>query len=455
MTSFRSDKADPVTSKAQLIATLANGSKTKDRWRIGTEHEKFAYFKSNLRPVPYEGTNGIQALLTGLQRFGWEPVLEGGKLISLAQKGKGTISLEPGGQVELSGATVDNVHQTCGELAEHFAQVKKIGEELGLGFLSLGFTPDWTRDDIPWMPKGRYKIMRAYMPTVGTMGLDMMTRTCTVQVNLDYASETDMVKKLRVSLALQPLATALWANSPFKEGKPNGALSWRGIIWQNTDPGRTGNLPFAFEDGMGFERYVDYLLDVPMYFVYRNNGFIDVAGQSFRDFMNGRLSVLPGEVPTVADWFDHMSTAFPEVRVKNYLEMRGSDAGSRDRLCALPAFWVGLLYDHECLDAAWDLVKSWTADERQKLLIDVPTQGLKARIRNRTVQDLSKQILELAAAGLQRRARLNNSGKDETHFLDPLREIAASGITPAERMLEKYHGVWNGDVTKAYQDYSF
>ena len=454
MTSFRSDKADPVTSKAQLIATLANGSKTKDRWRIGTEHDKFAYFKSNLRPVPYEGPNGIQALLTGLQRFGWSPVLEGGKLISLAQKGKGTVSLEPGGQVELSGEAVDNVHQTCGELAEHFAQVKKIGDELGLGFLGLGFTPDWTRDDIPWMLKGRYKVMRRYMPLVGTMGLDMMTRTCTVQVNLDYASEADMVKKLRVSLALQPLATALWANSPFKEGKPNGALSWRGIIWQNTDPARTGNIPFAFEDGMSFERYVDYLLDVPMYFVYRN-GYVDVAGQSFRDFMNGRLSALPGEVPTIADWIDHMSTAFPDVRVKNYIEMRGSDAGSRGMLCALPAFWVGLLYDHECLDAAWDLVKSWTAEERQQLLVDVPTQGMKARIRGRTVQDLSKQLLELASAGLQRRARLNNCGKDETHFLDPLREIAASGITPAERMLEKYHGVWNGDVTKAYQDYSF
>ena len=454
MTSFRSDKADPVTSKAQLIATLANGSKTKDRWRIGTEHEKFPYFKSDLRPVPYEGPNGIEALLTGLQRFGWSPVLENGKLISLAQKGKGTVSLEPGGQLELSGEAVDNVHQTCGELAEHFAQVKKIGEELGVGFLGLGFTPDWARDDIPWMPKGRYKIMRRYMPLVGTMGLDMMTRTCTVQVNLDYASEADMVKKLRVSLALQPFATALWANSPFKEGKPNGALSWRGIIWQNTDPARTGNIPFAFEDGMSFERYVDYLLDVPMYFVYRN-GYVDVAGQSFRDFMNGRLSALPGEVPTIADWIDHMSTAFPEVRVKNYIELRGADAGSRDRLCALPAFWVGLLYDHECLDAAWDLVKGWTAEERQQLLIDVPTQGLKARVRNRTVQDMSKQLLELASAGLQRRARLNNSGKDETHFLDPLREIAASGITPAERMLEKYHGAWKGDVTKAYQDYSF
>ncbi len=454
MTSFRSDKADPITSKDQLIATLANGSKTKDRWRIGTEHEKFPYIKSTLGTVPYEGPAGIQALLTGLQRFGWEPVLEAGKLIALAQDGKGTVSLEPGGQVELSGAAVDNVHQTCGELAEHFAQVKTIGDELGLGFLGLGFTPDWSQADIEWMPKGRYKIMRRYMPLVGTMGLDMMTRSCTVQVNLDYASEADMVKKLRVSLALQPVATALWANSPFTEGKPNGALSLRGVIWRNTDPARTGLIPFAFEDGMGFERYVDYLLDVPMYFVYRD-GYIDVAGQSFRDFMNGRLSALPGQVPTVADWVDHMSTAFPEARVKNYIELRGADAGSRRHLCALPAFWAGLLYDHECLDAAWDLVKGWTAEERQRLLVDVPAQGLQAKIRGRSVQDIAKQLLEFSSAGLQRRARINDCGKDETHFLDPLRESAASGITPAELMLEKYRGAWNGDVKKAYQDYSF
>jgi glutamate--cysteine ligase len=454
MTSFRSDKADPVTSKAQLVATLAAGSKTKDLWRIGTEHEKFPYTKADLRPLTYEGERGIHALLKGLQRFGWEPVLEAGKLISLAQKGKGTISLEPGGQVELSGAQVDNVHQTCGELAEHFNQVKKVGDELGIGFLGLGFTPDWTREDIHWMPKGRYKIMRAYMPTVGTMGIDMMIRTCTVQVNLDYGSEADMVKKLRVSLALQPIATALWANSPFTEGNPNGFASLRGHIWQNTDPARTGLLPFAFEDGMSFERYVDYLLDVPMYFVYRN-GFIDVAGQSFRDFMNGRLSALPGEVPTIADWFDHMSTAFPEARVKNYIELRGADAGKRERLCALPAFWVGLLYDQQSLDAAWDLVKTWSTADRQQLYRDVPKLALKARAGGRSAQDIASAAIDIAAAGLKRRARLNTNGSDETHFLDPLREIAASGITPAEQMLAQFKGEWGGDVRKAYGAYSF
>ncbi len=311
MTSFRSDKADPVTSKAQLVAALESGSKPKDEWRIGTEHEKFSYNRVDFKPLTYEGAVGIRAFLEGMQRFGWEPVTENGNLIALKQDAKGSISLEPGGQVELSGAPLEDVHQTCNEVMEHLSQVKEVNDDLGIGMLGLGFTPDWRREDIHWMPKGRYKIMREYMPKVGTMGIDMMTRTCTVQVNLDYASEADMVKKLRVSLALQPIATALWATSPFTEGKPNGFLGHRANIWQHTDPARTGQLPFAFEDGMGFERYVDYLLDVPMYFVYRD-GYIDASGQSFRDYMNGTLPALPGEVPTIADWFDHMSTAFPE-----------------------------------------------------------------------------------------------------------------------------------------------
>jgi glutamate--cysteine ligase len=454
MTSFRSEQADPITSKAQLVATLEAGSKPKDRWRIGTEHEKFPYTKADFRPLPYEGPRGIKAILAGFERFGWEPVREGANVISLKQSGKGTISLEPGGQLELSGETLDNVHQTCGELAEHLAQVRTIGDELGVGMLGLGFTPNWTREDIHWMPKGRYKIMREYMPKVGAMGIDMMTRTCTVQVNMDYASEADMVKKLRVSLAFQPVTTALWANSPFTEGKPNGFLSLRGHIWQNTDAARTGMLPFAFEDGMSFERYVDYLLDVPMYFVYRD-GFIDASGQSFHDYMNGTLPALPGQIPTIADWVDHMSTAFPEVRVKSYIEQRGCDVGSRDRLCALPAFWAGLLYDTPSLDAAWDIAKSWTAQEREQLRRDVPTQGLKATVRGRSVQDLAKELLVLSEAGLARRKRLNNSGRDETAFLAPLQEIAASGITPAERMLALYRGPWGGDVTKAYGEFSY
>ena len=453
MTSFRSEQDEPVTSKAQLIATLANGCKPKAHWSIGTEHEKFPFLKAGNRPVPYEGAAGIKALLNGMVRFGWEPVEEAGKIIALKQKGKGSVSLEPGGQFELSGAILENVHQTNAEIAEHLAQVKVVGDELGIGMLPLGFTPDWTREEIEWMPKGRYKIMRTYMPKKGSMGLDMMTRTCTVQVNLDYASEADMVKKLRVSLALQPIATALWANSPFTDGKPNGALSLRGKVWQNTDPDRTGTLPFAFEDGMGFERYVDYLLDVPMYFVYRDR-HIDASGQSFRDYLDGHLPALPGQVPTVADWIDHMSTAFPEARVKNYIELRGADSGPLDRLAALPAFWVGLLYDQASLDAAWDLAKDWTLQERESLRNDVPALGLKAVVRGRSVQELARELLALAEAGLKRRARQDASGQDERRYLAPLQEIVASGMTAADRMLALYKGSWGGDIAKVYETFS-
>ena len=454
MTSFQSNKSELVTSKDQLIAVLSGGSKPKDQWRLGTEHEKFSYRSSDFSPLPYGGPNGIQALLNGLRRFGWQGVYEGENIIALSQKDKGSVSLEPGGQVELSGAPLDNVHQTCTEVTDHLKHVKTVGDELGIGMLGLGFTPNWRRDDIHWMPKGRYKIMREYMPKVGSMGIDMMTRTCTVQVNLDYSSEADMVKKLRVSLALQPLATALWANSPFTESKPNGFLSFRGNIWRDTDKARTGLIPFAFEDGMGFERYVDYILDVPMYFVYRD-GFIDASGQSFRDFLKGKLPAYPGQLPTVADWEDHMSTAFPDVRVKSYIELRGADSGPWDSLCALPAFWVGLLYDSVALDATADIVKDWTAEDRAKLRDDVLTLALKAKIHGRSLQEIALQLLELSRAGLRRRARLDAAGMDETGFLVPLQEIASSGITPAERMLASYHGSWKGDVTKAYAEYSY
>jgi len=454
MTSFRSEQDEPVTSKAQLIATLAAGCKPKDHWRIGTEHEKFPFTTRGHQPLPYDGPAGIQAILTGLQRFGWEPVNEGPNIISLKKSGKGTISLEPGGQLELSGAPIENVHQTHAEIAEHLAQVHAVGGELGVDMLALGFTPDWRREDIHWMPKGRYKIMRAYMPKVGSMGIDMMTRTCTVQVNLDYASEADMVKKLRVSLALQPLATALWANSPFTDGKPNGCLSIRGKVWENTDPARTGMLPFAFEDGMGFERYVDYLLDVPMYFVYRD-GYIDASGQSFRDYLDGRLPARPGEVPTVADWIDHMSTAFPEARVKNYIELRGADSGPLEKLAALPAYWVGLLYDDASLDAAWELVKDWSHEDRERLRAAVPVEGLRTTVRGRSLQDLAKDTLALSAAGLARRGRTDAAGRDEALYLAPLQEIAASGITAAERMLALYNGPWAGDVGKVYEAYKY
>jgi glutamate--cysteine ligase len=367
----------PMESRAEMIALFEKGEKPKDAWRIGTEHEKFVYRKADHRAPSYEEQGGIHTLLIGLTRYGWKPVYEGENIIALSGD-DGSVSLEPAGQFELSGAPLENLHQTCAETGRHLKQVKEVGEMLGLGFLGLGLWPDKTRVELPIMPKGRYGIMLNHMPRVGSMGLDMMLRTCTIQTNLDYSSEADMVKKFRVSLALQPLATALFANSPFLEGKPNGYLSYRSHIWTDTDPARTGMLPFVFDEGFGYERYADYMLDVPMYFVFRNGGYIDSAGLSFRDFLKGELRALPGEKPTQTDWSDHLSTAFPEVRLKSFLEMRGADGGPWDTICALPAFWVGLLYDQTALDAAYDLVKGWSIEAQQVLRDEVPTKALDA-----------------------------------------------------------------------------
>lgn len=444
-----------IESRDQLIAHFAGGEKPAERWRIGTEHEKFVYAADDHHAPSYDEAAGIRALLGELEQHGWRPVTEGGNVIAMTGA-DGSISLEPAGQFELSGAPLDNLHQTCAETGRHLEQVKGAGEKLGIGFLGLGMWPDKTRAELPIMPKGRYAIMLRHMPRVGTMGLDMMLRTCTIQVNLDYASEADMAKKFRVGLALQPLATALFANSPFTEGKPNGFLSYRSHIWSDTDPQRTGMLPFVFEDGFGYERYADYMLDVPMYFVYRDGRYIDAAGLSFRDFLRGELSVLPGEKPTIEDWNDHLSTAFPEVRLKTFLEMRGADGGPWNRICALPAFWVGLLYDGGALDAAWDVVKHWTLDERQALRDAVPRLGLAAPIPGGgTLGDIAGRVVEIAHAGLKARARTNAAGDDETGFLDPLREIARSGKVPAELLLDRYHGAWAGDVSRVYAEASF
>ncbi|MGC5795780.1 glutamate--cysteine ligase [Sphingomonas sp. NFX23] len=444
-----------IESRDQLIASFAGGEKPKDAWRIGTEHEKFVYANGDHHAPSYDEPSGIRALLGELEQYGWKPVMEGGNAIAMSGP-DGSISLEPAGQFELSGAPLDSLHETCAETGRHLEQVKAAGEKLGIGFLGLGMWPDKTRAELPTMPKGRYAIMLRHMPRVGSMGLDMMLRTCTIQVNLDYASEADMVKKFRVGLALQPLATALFANSPFTEGKPNGMLSYRSHIWSDTDPHRTGMLPFVFEDGFGYERYAEYALDVPMYFVYREGKYIDAAGLSFRDFLKGELSVLPGEKPTLDDWTDHLSTAFPEVRLKTFLEMRGADGGPWNRICALPALWVGLLYDQGALDAAWDLVKDWTIDERQALRDAVPRLALNAPIAGGgTLRDIAGQVLDIAGAGLSARARFNRAGDNETGFLDPLREIVRSGKVPAEVLLERYNGAWNGDVSKVYDEASF
>ena len=453
-----------IESRDQLIASFARGEKPAERWRIGTEHEKFVYRTRDHAAPSYDEPGGIRDLLGDLERYGWRPVTEtaadGATNVIALAGADGSVSLEPAGQFELSGAPLETLHQTCAETGRHLEQVKAAGERLGLGFLGLGMWPDKTRAELPVMPKGRYAIMRAHMPRVGSLGLDMMLRTCTVQVNLDYASEADMAKKFRVGLALQPLATALFANSPFTEGKPNGMLSFRSHIWSDTDPARTGMLPFVFEDGFGYERYADYALDVPMYFVYRNGRYIDAAGLSFRDFLAGRLSVLPGEKPTLDDWNDHLSTAFPEVRLKTFLEMRGADGGPWNRICALPALWVGLLYDGAALDAAWDLVKDWSLDERQALRDAVPRLALSAPIPGGgELRDIAGEVLDIAHAGLAARGHKglggNVAGENETGFLDPLREIVRAGKVPAESLLDRYHGDWNGDVSRVYAEESF
>ena len=447
------DETDPlIESRDQLAGPMAAGEKPRERWRIGTEHEKLVYSTRDHHAPSYDEPGGIRDLLMGLKQFGWKEIEEGGKVIALSGA-DGAISLEPAGQLELSGAPLENLHQTCAETGRHLQQVKQVGDRFDLAYLGLGMWPDKTRAELPVMPKGRYAIMLRHMPRVGTMGLDMMLRTCTIQTNLDYGSEADMAQKFRVSLALQPLATALFANSPFTEGKPNGFLSYRSHIWSDTDPARTGMLPFVFEDGFGYERYVDYMLDVPMYFVFRDGKYIDAAGQSFRDFMAGKLAVLPGELPRESDWIDHLSTAFPEVRLKSFLEMRGADGGPWNKICALPALWVGLLYDDGALDAAWELVKGWDMDEREALRDAVPKLALDAPIPDGgKLRDIAGDLLDIARGGLTARGRLNDSGDNETGFLAPLDEIVESGIVPAQRLLDLYHGPWNGDISRVYEE---
>ncbi len=447
--------ATVLTDVRQLNEWMAAGGRPKAEWRIGTEHEKFGFHTDTLSPLPYAGPRGIQVVLEGLaQRFDWQPVFEQGQPIALKKDGC-SITLEPGGQLELSGGLLDNLHQTCSEVNQHLAQVREVAEPLGIGFIGLGFHPTASRDEIEWMPKGRYEIMRNYMPKVGQLGLDMMKRTCTVQVNLDFSDEADMVAKFRASLALQPIATALFANSPFKEGKPTGYVSYRSQIWTDTDPDRTGMMPFVFESGMGFERYVDWMLDVPMYFVYREGRYIDTAGASFRDFMSGKLAALPGEYPTLSDWEDHLTTAFPEVRLKRFLEMRGADGGPWRRLCALPAFWVGLLYDQSNLDECLAMTRHWTTEDRAGLRADVAREGLNASIRGQSVRDLAKACVGMAREGLAKRQRLSGSGDHEGGFLVALEEIVERGTTPAEEKLAAFEGRWHHDLANLYKEFAY
>ena len=446
------DQSDstPIRARDELVAWFEEGCKTGEL-RAGAEHEKFPFYVRDKRPVPYEPM-GIRALLEGLaQRIGWEPILDNDNPIGLYDpNGGGAISLEPGGQFELSGAPLLTAHEIDQETLKHLADLKAVAGPLDIGFLALGMSPIWTRAETPVMPKRRYEIMRNYMPTVGSLGLDMMFRTSTVQVNLDYTSEADMVKKLRVSLALQPIATALFANSPFTEGKLNGFKTMRSEIWRDTDNQRAGMLPFAFEDGMGFERYVDYALDVPMYFIKRGDVYHNVAGASFRDLLAGELKQLPGETATISDWANHLGTIFPEVRLKRYLEMRGSDVGPAPMIAAQAALWMGVLYDSAALDQAWQIVKDWSAADRQQLRDDVPKLALQATIQCRSVRDIARDMLQLARDGLKRRNKLDSLGRNECRFLAPLDNIVTANETQADRLIKLYNSEWKGDVSRVF-----
>ena len=449
------EKFVEIENKYQLIEYFEKSCKQKESWRIGTEHEKFGFDIKNFKPLDYYGSPGILKILEGLIEFGWKPNYENEKIISLTL-GEQSVTLEPGGQLELSGAPLKNIHETCSEVNKHLNQIKDISKSVGATFIGIGFQPEYRLKDIPIMPKSRYEIMRKYMPNKGKHGLDMMFRTCTVQSNLDFSSESDMIKKFRVSLALQPVATALFANSPFKDGNISGYLSYRSYVWTNTDSDRCGILPFVFESGMGFERYVDYALDVPMYFIQRNGNYLNVAGESFRKFLIGEISALPGEKPILQDWEDHLTTIFPEVRMKRFLEMRGADGGPWERLCALPAFWVGLLYDDSSIEAAWEICKSFTHEEHVSLRENVPLHGLKAPFRNNiTVQDLAGEVLAISKQGLKNRKHFDNSGNDDSSFLDILFEIQRKGLTPAEELIQKYHNKWNSMVEPIFIEGSY
>jgi glutamate--cysteine ligase len=448
----------PIESIDELVEHLAEGNKPREKWRIGTEHEKFPFYVDGNAPVPYGGARGIRAILEGMQqKLGWDPIMDAGRIIGLVEPtGQGAISLEPGGQFELSGAPLETIHQTCREGNAHLAQVREIAEPMGVRFLGLGGSPKWTLAETPKMPKSRYEIMTRYMPKVGTKGLDMMYRTCTIQVNLDFESEADMRRKMQVSLKLQPLATALFANSPFTEGRPNGLLSWRGDIWRDTDNQRSGLLEFCFSRDFGFFDYVEWALDVPMYFVIRNGEYIDMTRYTFRQFLTGETRrEFPDCVPSIGDWANHLSTLFPDVRLKRFLEMRGADGGPWRRICALPAFWVGLLYDAEALDAAEALTRDWTYKETKAMRDAVPAEGIGAEFRGRTLREVAREVLAIARQGLANRDRKNREGYDETSFLSTLDEVVARGTTSAEEMLAAYHTRWGGSIEPAFLEYAY
>jgi glutamate--cysteine ligase len=444
-----------ISSANDLVSWMEAGSKPAPQWRIGVEHEKFLFNLESLSAVQFYGARGVNTILEELiRRDGWMPILEGSNIAALRRppgEPPAKISLEPGCQFELSGAPLQTLHEVSAEAEAHVSRLGAMGQELGFGLLGIGFAPTWRLEETARAPKERYSIMARYMPSVGKHGLDTMYRACSVQVNMDFADEADMVKKLRISLALQPVVTAIFACSPFSSGRPNGYKSFRSEMWRHTDLDRTGMLPFAFEPGMGFERYVEYAIDVPMYFLVRGSRYIDVAGESFRRFLAGKLDQLPGERPTLQDWSDHVTTLFPEVRLKPFLEMRGTDSGSVANACAVTALWVGLLYDAIAIDGAWQLVKDWSIEELQRLRRDVPKYALNTSVDSRLILDIAKDILAIARGGLRRRSRVNGDREDETLFLSVAEAIVDSRRTPADELLALFDQSWDGNIREVFK----
>lgn len=441
------EKKIEILNKSQLVEYFEKGNKPSDKWGIGTEHEKFLYRSSDLRRLDYNSDSGINTILSHMQSHGWIPLMENDFLIGLKKNGA-SISLEPGGQFELSGRNFKTIHHTYIETKKHFEELKTICRKFGFFSLPMGVDPLWKQEDMPWMPKKRYTIMRGYMPTKGNLGLEMMTNTATIQVNLDYANEADMVQKMRIAQALQPIATAIFANSPFSQGKPNGYLSYRAQIWNDTDPDRCGFLPFIFDEGFGFERWVDYLLNVPMYFICRDGHYIPTGGITFQDFIDGKHKLRP----TMEDWETHASTVFPDVRLKQFIEMRGADASFVSHIASLSAFWVGLLYDGQSRDEAYELISKWDMETIQHVRAQVPKAGLNAGSGNIHAGRVAKELYRLAVEGLIRRSNLCGAD-DEAQYLDPVREITSSGITQAERLLKRYHTQYHGNLKELLYDW--
>ena len=433
-------------NKNLLVKIFSEGCKEKIKWKIGTEHEKFGFKKKSLEPINFQDIQQIFLKLSN--KYNWEKVFEDSNLIAL-KKNNASITLEPGGQIELSGAPMKNLFETCKEVNQHQSELDDICKSMEIDFLGMGLLPKWKLNKIKLMPKKRYKIMSEYMPQVGSKGLDMMFRTATIQANYDFSSESDMVKKMRVSQSLQPIIIALYANSPFVDGKITNYKSFRSFIWTKTDKKRCGILPFIYDNSFSFERYVDYLLDIPMYFIIRDNEYINMTKYTFRNFLEKK--VLKKIEPNLEDWKIHLTTVFPEVRLKTFIELRGADGGPWSRVCALPAFWTGILYDKKNLNEIWTKISHWDYSGIVNFYENVRRDGLNTFTPDgEKLSDFTKTILNQSGEGLVRRNIKTDRG-NESIFLEPLKKILESGKSPAEMWKKLFFSEWKNDIDMLYK----